>query len=205
MVVTAGFAMSVLGFALMAAPASAVPVTITYSITPGGNLNTTSVLGGAAPTGGTAAVRWSMTSTNGAFINGGQGTLLSLKLTHTAFGTVSFQPFVDTSVPVAGLGNPQLRPPSTLTWPTVPTGFSLPLFVSTFINLQHLPLSPPTVFSFFFRRTNNFGSYFTTIAATGVEVARVPEPASAPLAGLGLLALGGFAARRQVRRRSIRA
>jgi MYXO-CTERM domain-containing protein len=46
------------------------------------------------------------------------------------------------------------------------------------------------------------GPFTTTFIGQEVSRSFVPEPASAPLAGLGLLALGGYAARRRVRRTS---
>jgi hypothetical protein len=73
-------------------PASALQVDITYQLAPNNiNANTTAYLGGSLPAGGTAKVRWAMSSTFGAFTSG-PGSVISLNITGTG-GSLAVTPF----------------------------------------------------------------------------------------------------------------
>jgi hypothetical protein len=162
--------------------ANAVQVDISYVIT--GGSNTTGFIGGAAPTGGTATVRWSMVSLYGYPIDGAPGTLLSLTITAA-------------TAPVSG-GLPQgIAPFMANQFLAVPYGL---------VDLQSS--SHPTFTDVVRFRDGLFVAFFSfagsTVAgffqATGSEVSRaeVPEPAAAVLLTLGLC---GVAAGRTVWRR----
>jgi hypothetical protein len=187
----------------VALQASAAPHVIHYELL--GGTNTTALLGGEAPTGGSATVRWPMTA-SGAF-SPGAAQILSLKFTHLVFGTLSLTGASGAVDPTIKTGAPFFPLNASFGADNVsgaPTLLSLPATGASHTNdvlaILHNPFSSdPALATFFLIRRPEMGG--RRMVVSGVEIARTPEPGSAPLAGLGLLVFGIGAARRRSRRR----
>ncbi len=167
---------------------SAVQVDIKYNITSG--INNTAQLGGAAPTSGSATVRWQLTSLNGNFSAGGAATLRSLVISN-AFGTLTLAPpfLYDATIRTLGAASGGRA----YVFAGVPAPF-------TFVSFQHTPNLnvPPANFRAFFYYYTSLCTY-CTLQPLGREISRVPEPHSSLLLALGLcgLAAGGTLLRRR--------
>ena len=169
-----------LSTAAFAGPASAVPVDITYNIT-GGRNTTLEIGGGANPTGGTATVRWTLTSLYGDFSYGFGGTMPRGSLRSgsvTAPFTTALPNATDVTPSVSG-GLARI----------IQNGGLTPPFASAYVTHFYSPTP------------GRFNASFTVFAAlgggklvvTGNEVSRslVPEPnpTTAALVALGVTAL----------------
>jgi hypothetical protein len=172
--------------------ASALQVDITYQLDSSGpRANTTSYLGGNLPTGGTAKVRWSVTSTYGVFTPG-PGKVISLNITSTLGGGFSLA-----VTPWAWATNYVYTPPAS----NYATGAVIPhpQFPATTLGggLALVKAYATGAFEFYGRYGFPSGD---DLRVFGAEVSRaVPEPSTASLLVLGLC--GVAAAGRTVWRR----
>ncbi len=169
--------------------ASALLVDITYNIT--GGPNSTTAIGGAPPTSGSATVRRQLTSLNGNFIAGGAATLRSLVLSN-AFGTLTLAPPFLYDASIVYLGQ------YTGGRATIVAGTPAPFTFASFRHTAHLGI-PPANFHAFFYYTPHTHCTYCTMQPSGMEISRVPEPHSSLLLALGLcgLAAGGTLLRRR--------
>ncbi len=163
--------------------ASAAVVDITYDL-PGG-LNNTLFVGGLNPTGGTAKLRMDLTSLSGTL-----NFLISIrtvKWTHSTAAslTMAKDPITNTVAQVGAVVFTAAAPP----------GF---IFLGGSVTVPSL-----AILADIRAITPGLGAIRTR---NGTEVNRkiVPEPTTGPLMGLGLLAIGGLAARRRAGRGSAR-
>lgn len=204
--------------ALVGTASTAVPVDVTYNLTAGGLLNTTNLMGGLVPQGGTATVRWPVV---GGLFTLGPAQILTLKFTHSAYGTLGLTGVTGAADPTqtGTAGNAIFSKASVSGPPTLLALLSTVLsnFADTLVVRHKLGVGGMASFTLF---RNGITGYtvptgpggtipmpifaFKKISVTGLEIARTPEPATAPLAGLGLLVLSGYAARRRSRRRTRR-
>jgi hypothetical protein len=165
--------------------AGAVVIDVTYDL-PAAEGNSTPFLSGQTPTGGTAKVRMDLTS-----ISGSINTLISvrtIRFTHSTAGTVSFDkdPITNAIPQTGGIVAFTADPPPG--WGFL-GGELTTAAQASLVSIRAI--------------TTGLGA-IRTLQGSEVNRKLVPEPASAALAGLGLVALGGYAARRRAMRRSSR-
>ena len=172
-------------WAFWSSSAGAVPVLITYDL-PAAEGNSTPFLGGATPTGGTATLNVNLTSLNGSL--SGATPFLSIRtirFTHTTAGTVSFDddPITNTI--------PQATPNVVAFTADPPPGWA-------FLGGEVTTLAKSSLLSI--RAISTSLGAIRTLQGQEISRRLVPEPGTAFLGGLGLMALGGYASSRRLRR-----
>jgi len=156
------------------------------------SLGPTSLLGGENPTGGTATVRWSLASLNGAFTTG-PGALISLNVTATGGGghTLAVAPGTWTT-------------PYYISSPGAAFGVARIASHPTFTYIAQLSAPVGIFFQGLLHTATPYGGTLGSFLLSGTEVSRaaVPEPHTAALLALGLF--GGAAGRTVWRRKQRR-